>query len=544
MIPATTNFNSKVDDGVTPQNFIISFDAGLTLSSENGDFTSHGITIMRELGCGDDYSFGSFPSSVLSFSAYNYNNRFNNFAWGQCTVSVECDGETVPIGIFNVEKPAKVMTEIVNVKDAYDNAKKLDIEITEHMRSITYPIAIKDLFYSVLTYCGIGYHTFPTNCLNADYSVIENPLGEIGACSARKMLKWIGEFCLLNFRIAEDGKVRYQNASSSTTSYKTYGDTKIANGGYEIAEFSTAHPDKLIVKNAAGLSYVDGYGDNIYSIISNPWNQDLTLISLSDISDKCPVYHPATYSVIEADPCIECGDLISFTLNGITNTMPIMSQTIVFAGRKTSAIYGSTGNAIRSNDKSIENLDYSMNVANNTGNIIKAIYAKGIDANYITVNNELLPQILADVNKRVEYSEALSQEVKDSVSEEIGKLDSKIDKNKEEIVQTTESLIEDYKKQILKDSNGVFSQMKVDTNGVHIFYVDPSSEDVGEINLNGSEILFKINGIQKSKITSNGFHFDYGILTTALQIGNINENGGEWVWTKSPTGHFRLVHRG
>ena len=176
--------------------------------------------------------------------------------------------------------------------------------------------------------------------------------------------------------------------------------------------------------------------------------------------------------------------------------------------------------------------------------ILNKIYAIGIDANYITVNNELLPQMLADFNKRVEDSEELSQDAKDYVSEEIGKLDSKIDQNKEEIVRTTENLIEEYKQQILKDSNGVFSQMKVDTYGVHIFYVDPSSEDIGEINLNGSEILFKINGIQKSKITSSGFHFDYGILTTALQIGNINETGGEWVWTKSTTGHFRLVHRG
>ena len=161
-------------------------------------------------------------------------------------------------------------------------------------------------------------------------------------------------------------------------------DTDIASNGFEIAEFQTAVPDKLIVRNSAGLSYVDGSGDNIYTITANPWYQDLTMISLNDIANKLPVYHPATYKVIEADPCIECGDLVSFTLNGITNTMPIMSQTIVFTGRKTSAIYGSTGNAIRSNDETIENLDYSINVANNTGNIIKAIYAHGIDADYIT----------------------------------------------------------------------------------------------------------------------------------------------------------------
>lgn len=389
MISASTNFHTKVTDGETTQNLIISFDAGLVLSSADGDFTSAGVRIERTVGASEDYSFGNCPSSTLSFSAYNYNNRFANFSWGRCTVSVECDGETVPIGVFNVEKPAKVMTEIVNATDAYDDMKKFDTEITDGLRETTYPIGIQDFLYRVASLCGVtpvaypyqGFmHMFP----KGDYTITENPLGETGACTGRQMLKWICEFLIGNAYIDNNGKLALKPQTNSRRTVATFTDTDIASNGFEIAEFQTAVPDKLIVRNAAGLSYVDGSGDNIYTITANPWYQDLTMISLNDIANKLPVYHPATYKVIEADPCIECGDLVSFTLNGITNTMPIMSQTIVFTGRKTSAIYGSTGNAIRSNDETIENLDYSINVANNTGNIIKAIYAHGIDADYIT----------------------------------------------------------------------------------------------------------------------------------------------------------------
>lgn len=176
--------------------------------------------------------------------------------------------------------------------------------------------------------------------------------------------------------------------------------------------------------------------------------------------------------------------------------------------------------------------------------ILNKIYAQGIDANYITVNNELLPQRLAEISKQAEDIEASVDETKSYIDDELGKLNKEISDSNEDVVKTTQGLIQELQNKILSESNGIFSQFSVDTNGVHITYIDPVSKDQGEINMNGSDILFKINGVEKSKITSSGFHFDFGILTTALQIGNVADEGGEWIWTKSQTGHFRLVHRG
>lgn len=95
-----------------------------------------------------------------------------------------------------------------------------------------------------------------------------------------------------------------------------------------------------------------------------------------------------------------------------------------------------------------------------------------------------------------------------------------------------------------------FTGFETDNDGVHIRFANPNTGDEGEIYMDGASIYFRINGQDQSWINTKGFNFDYGILTTALSIGKENplpgdnEMPGSWIWTKSDTGHFRLMRRG
>lgn len=94
-----------------------------------------------------------------------------------------------------------------------------------------------------------------------------------------------------------------------------------------------------------------------------------------------------------------------------------------------------------------------------------------------------------------------------------------------------------------ESSDTVFKQFWVDDTGVHIAFTSISSGSSGEIFMDGANIIFKIDGEEKAFINAEGFNFYMGILTKALQIGDADDVGGSWTWTKSDNGHFRLVHR-
>ena len=91
----------------------------------------------------------------------------------------------------------------------------------------------------------------------------------------------------------------------------------------------------------------------------------------------------------------------------------------------------------------------------------------------------------------------------------------------------------------------VFQSFYVVEDGVHISF--EKDNDKGEIIMDGANIRFYINGSERSLINAEGFNFDYGIITTALQIGKSGDGtdtNATWTWTKAQSGNFRLVYKG
>ena len=118
-------------------------------------------------------------------------------------------------------------------------------------------------------------------------------------------------------------------------------------------------------------------------------------------------------------------------------------------------------------------------------------------------------------------------------------------------INETAALMDEVKTDFQNFTNGaLFKQFYVDDAGVHTTFQRETSEgsgvyDTGEILNDGQSIKFIINGDLQAQINSKGFIFRFGILTTALQIGNdTDEVGGTWTWIKAESGHFRLVYKG
>jgi len=118
-------------------------------------------------------------------------------------------------------------------------------------------------------------------------------------------------------------------------------------------------------------------------------------------------------------------------------------------------------------------------------------------------------------------------------------------------INETAALMDEVKTDFYNFTNGaLFQQFYVDDAGVHTTFQRETSEgsgvyDTGEILNDGQSIKFIINGDLQAQINSKGFIFRFGILTTALQIGNdTDEVGGTWTWIKAESGHFRLVYKG
>ena len=161
-----------------------------------------------------------------------------------------------------------------------------------------------------------------------------------------------------------------------------------------------------------------------------------------------------------------------------------------------------------------------------------------------------------------EKAEGAANEAKDAVDElgdAVDELGDRVDANENDISDLKSNMnmlpngmtLEDFYKNFLELQTGaVFSAFKVIDDGVHIMFRRDKvggGYDEGEIWMDGANIKFFINGDLRSVINAEGFNFDYGILTTALQIGKTGDGtstNSTWTWVKSQSGHFRLVYKG
>ena len=386
------------------QNLRISF-SDLVLESDNGEIESSGATFTDYFVANENLKFGETPASTFSVSLMNLNNDLAGYHFGEAFVEigVEVGGsyEYVPMGYYYMEKPSKTQTEVITISDAMDRMRLFEVDAVPFLETLTYPTTVNAIATALYAFVGVTAETQTFT----DYTVESNPFPT--SCSCREILHWIAERRLCNARINRLGKLEYYWLSDETD--EEIPETRIVNNSIDLAEYQTEVVTQSIVKNMAGLSYVLGNPNtNVYYILGNPFIQE-NEAQIHSFITELPLYVPYAISLTEADPSVDCGDLLQIDTsdevwalyvtaiggtdyvltddNGVAygyltpNIIhaPLLQRTLTWNGI-CRATYMATGDRIRPLE---DETNYSINTANSADGVIEKIRARGIDAEVI-----------------------------------------------------------------------------------------------------------------------------------------------------------------
>ena len=314
----------------------------------------------------------------------------------------------IPMGTFFVEKPSNFSNAVVDISGAFDLMRDFDKESTHLIESMntSYPQGATVREW-VLATCTEASAPSP---VISEISADTYSLDPSTARTLREILAYLAECYKGVFRY---GRVYGEMLLSQigTTAVETIEPRRIRESSLTVAEYSTGTPDAIINKTPSGLTYIrrntgNGEWKNPYYILGNPFILNNDTVTLADI--QFPPYRPIVFDVLEADPCVDVGDLIDVKItendysvladiydhpyeddNGNVLTIanqplcfPLMHRVLRWNGVCT-ATYECTGNEYRLAPDGAELTQYNSNTANDTGNIINKIEAHGINADWI-----------------------------------------------------------------------------------------------------------------------------------------------------------------
>lgn len=107
------------------------------------------------------------------------------------------------IGVFTCEKPEKDGSNKYKVT-AYDNVTKLDIDVSDWLNALTFPVSISSFATQLATKCGLEFaNTAP---INGDYSVQAFTATNV---TGRELMKMVAQAAGSFIRANADGKLEY-----------------------------------------------------------------------------------------------------------------------------------------------------------------------------------------------------------------------------------------------------------------------------------------------------------------------------------------------
>ena len=213
--------------------------------------------------------------------------------------------EFCPMGVFEVEKPKKTVGEVVTIQDAYDHMKWFDVDATEFLSGLTYPKTLSQIYVALCNYMGVPYasSTFPYSTV----SYANSPFSDT-SCTCRDILSWIAERARKVAKFDRIGRLSLEWVGSAVAESLTTSD--IGMDDYDCSEYHTEAVTGVLLKSTSGTSLSYGSMDNPYSIMGNPFISTITNSDLADY-EAIPTYIPMALRVIEADPSIDVGDMLS-----------------------------------------------------------------------------------------------------------------------------------------------------------------------------------------------------------------------------------------
>ena len=228
--------------------------------------------------------------------------------------------EYVPMGVYNVAKPRSTVGDVVEVQDAYDDMQKFDIDASEFVSGLSFPMTLGGIYTALCEYVGVPYDTDTFSGSDTSYS--SSPFSE-SSYRCRDILSWIAE---ASHTVAHMNRVGQMSLVWLSGDAESIGASDISMDGYSMAEYHTAPVTGVLLKSTQGTTLSFGSMDTPYPIYANPF-----VATIPDLTPytSIPAYVPMELEIFDADPSVSVGDTMNVQplaeeVSAITDTFGVI----------------------------------------------------------------------------------------------------------------------------------------------------------------------------------------------------------------------------
>ena len=263
----------------------------------------------------------------------------NNKCWEFLPSFVD-EYEYVPLGVFNIETPAKRRGQKVEIS-ANDRMLLFDADATDWWASISFPITVAEILQKICARCHVPLAT-TGSFINSDREFTSSPFSA-DALTYRDLLKWIAEGAASFARMNRNGYLELSWFTSQDKHIETYFND------FDFAEYEVQKITGLQILNADNdLGTLIGSKGNVYQIVDNPIFYSATSEQIRQLGE--PIYnrlesfnqYAPTQVATLGDWSVQAGDVVTVE----SRKIPIFKQVITYAGSIRSN-YQSTGSIQR-----------------------------------------------------------------------------------------------------------------------------------------------------------------------------------------------------
>lgn len=212
--------------------------------------------------------------------------------------------EYCPMGCYIINRPRKTTDVVVSIQDGHDYMSLFDTDSAEFISGLSYPITLGQIYTALCDYIGVEYVS--ATFLHSTDSYATSPFTS-NASSCRDVLSWIAgkALCVAHFNRVGKLELRWLGQ----TSVESITTENLALNECDFAEYEVAPITGVLLKSSNGASLTFGQNGNLYPVYGNPF---INTISDADLHayQIIPSYKPAELRLINADPSVDCGDLV------------------------------------------------------------------------------------------------------------------------------------------------------------------------------------------------------------------------------------------
>ncbi len=328
---------------------MIQFSDGTILSSGvPGGNAISGVTLTESVNSGEDLLPGSVCASMVEGEFITPGGIFSPQAGEVITLFREQDGQTYPVGIFQLEKPERISANRLKIT-GYDRVILLEKDLSQWLNALDgWPYRLEDFASMVCNACGL---TLRTQTLpNGDWEV---PAFGAQSITGRTLMGWIGQICNRFCRANCAGEIEFGWYTQTDKEVTPGGENYFYQDSLQYGDYQVAPIQKVQIQSQeedVGVLYPPDISDgNTYTITGNmllsaETPETLAVIAQSIYEEMKEVSYTPGKVRIAGECDIRPGEIITVTdRNGKTITFYVMSR------KQTgqSAVLECTGNRLR-----------------------------------------------------------------------------------------------------------------------------------------------------------------------------------------------------